>query len=463
MTSGIPTGLTKILRASGARSDPMQRLIQPLALEDGRTPRLLSRTIATISVFILVMIAWGALCKVREISFAPGQIIPKGQIQNVSHLEGGIVAELLAREGDRVVERQPLVRLEPVAAASDLEQLEVRRAALILQITRLDAESRGTMPDFGKVGAAYPELARQQVKLYAGTMDQQKQERITLVARLAQRREEVVTSTVAVETAKAQVPLARELLEIQSKLIPQGYTPLKIYLEAKSALVRVEGELAMAETKLQTAVEARSEAESALAAVDTSALQKIADERAKASNELAEIEQQIAKSSDRLERMLVRAPSTGLVQEIIPKAPGEVIKPGELVARIVPSGNELVAEVRIDTKDSGYVSVGSRAEIKFATYDSALFGTLPGVVEHISATTFQPQPGQPLAAGQAVPEPYYKAIIRLSSDHVGAGPTQRQISPGMAVQASIVSGSKSIMRYLLKPVFNSLDVAFTER
>lgn len=463
MTSRIPTGLTKILRARGARSDPMQRLIQPLALEDGRTPRILSRTLGTISVCILAMVAGGTLCKVREIAFAPGQIIPSGQIQNVSHLEGGIVAELLAHEGDRVVEGQPLVRLQPVAAASDLEQLQVHRAGLILQITRLDAESRGTMPDFGKLGAAYPELGREQGKLYARTMDQQKQDHITLVARLAQRREEVATSTAGLEAAKAQVPVARDLLEIQGKLINQQYTPLKTYLEAKSALLRVEGELAMAETKLRTAVEARAEAESALAAADTSALQKIAEERAKASNDLAETEQQIAKLSDRLERLVVRAPSAGLVQEMIPKATGEVIKPGELVARIVPSGYELVAEVRIDTKDSGYVSVGSPAEIKFATYDSALFGTLPGVVERISATTFQPQPGQPLAAGQAVPEPYYKVIIRLASDHIGTGPKQRQISPGMAVQASIVTGSKTIMRYLLKPVYNSLDVAFAER
>src|SRR5207249_1422519 len=83
------------------------------------------------------------------------------------------------------------------------------------------------------------------------------------------------------------------------------------------------------------------------------------------------------------------------------------------------SGYELVAEVRVDTKDSGYVNVGSQADVKFATYDSALFGTLTGVVERVSATTFQPQPGQPSAIGQTTPEPYYKAVIRLSSDHLG--------------------------------------------
>jgi membrane fusion protein, adhesin transport system len=149
------------------------------------------------------------------------------------------------------------------------------------------------------------------------------------------------------------------------------------------------------------------------------------------------------------------------VQEIIPKARGEVVKPGEPVARIVPTEYELVAEVRIDPKDSGFVQVGAPADVKFANYDSTLFGTVSGTVEYISATTFMPA-GQALP-GQPAPEPYYKAVVRLASDHVGTGARRRPIAPGMMVQAGIVTGSKSITRYLLKPVFDSIDVAFTER
>jgi membrane fusion protein, adhesin transport system len=459
----VPAVFAKMLRASRTGSDPTQHLTQPIVLEDGRTPRILSHTLYTMSAFIIAIVLWAALCDVREVTFASGQIIPSGQVQNVNHLEGGIVAELLVREGERVIEGQPLVRLEPVATESDVGQLEVRRAGLALQIIRQDAASREIAPDFGAVGAAHPELAMEQARLYASTMDQRRQERMTLAARLAQRRGDVATNSAALETAKAQVLVARDLFEIQVKLISLGFTPTKIYLEAKSALLRAEGESVLAETKLKTALEAQAEAESALAAADTAALQKFAEERAKASNDLAETEWQVAKFSDRFERLVVRAPSAGLVQEIIPKAPGEVVKPGEMVARIVPSDYELVAEVRVDTKDSGYVHVGTRADVKFATYDTALFGTLTGTVDHISATTFPPQPGQPPLPGQTALEPYYKAIIRLPSNHVGTGTMRRPISTGMVVQASIVTGSKSIMRYLLKPLSNSLDVAFTER
>ena len=457
-----PPSNLKPKQTSRIDSDATRLLTQPLLLEDGRTPKLLSKTLYTISGFVLAIVLWGTLSDVREVTFASGQIIPSGKVHTVHHLEGGIVAEVLVREGARVVEGQPLVRLEPIAAASDLEQLQVRRASFQLQIIRLDALSRDVVPDFGAIGAAHPGLAAEQVKLYASAINQRKQERSTLAARLAQRRQEVATSSATLEIAKSQVPLARDLYEMQNRLNAMGYTPGKIFLEAKSAMLRAEGEVVTAESKFRTALEAQSEAESALAEVDTTAVQKISEERAKASSELAETEQQIGKFSDRFDRVIVRAPSAGLIQEIAQKAPGEVVKPGDMIARIVPSGYELVAEVRIDPKDSGYVYVGARADVKFATFDTALFGMIPGVVEHISATTFPPQSTQ-LLPGQRSPEPYYMAIIRLSSDHVGAAGWRRPISPGMAVQASIVTGSKSIARYLLKPLANSIDLAFTER
>jgi adhesin transport system membrane fusion protein len=459
----VPTIWAKLLLASRAGGDPTRHLTQPLILEDGRTPRLLSRTLYTICGFILALILWGSLSEVREITLAPGQIVPSGQVHNVNHLEGGIVAELMVQEGDRVIEGQPIMRLEPVAVTSDLEQLQVRRASLRLQIIRLDAADREMTPDFGSIQTTYPELAAEQQKLYTSAIDQRRQERLTLEARVSQRRQDVAASIAAADTANAQVPLARDLLEMQTKLLSQGYTPTKTYLEAKSALLRIQGEALTDEIKLKAALAAQAEAESALAQAGTVALQKNAEDRGKASADLAETERQLAKFSDRLDRVIVRAPSAGLVQEIVPKIAGEVVKPGDVVARIVPSGHQLVAEVRIDPRNSGHVHVGAPADVKFATYDTAIFGTLAGTVDRISATTFSPGTAQPLSPGQSAPEPYYKAIVSLSSDQIGTGAMKRPISAGMVVQANIVTGSKSIIRYLLKPIFNSLDLAFTER
>jgi adhesin transport system membrane fusion protein len=190
-------------------------------------------------------------------------------------------------------------------------------------------------------------------------------------------------------------------------------------------------------------------------------MQKLSEERVKAASDMAETEQQLVKLADRFERLLVRAPSNGIVQELAPKSIGEVVKAGDPLARIVPA-RELVAEVRIDPKDSGHIHADADAEIRLLTFDSAIFGSVRGKVEFVSATTFNPPPGQ-AAPGQTSTEPYYKATVRLLQDHVSSGATSYPIAPGMVLQAHIQTGSKSIIRYMFKPVFNSLDLAFAER
>jgi len=443
------------------RPEIARRLIRPLVLEDGRPPRLLAATLLTGSGFVMAAIAWGCLTQVREVTVAQGQIIPRGQVQTVQHLEGGIVAEIFVHEGMKVEAQQPLIRLRPEAATSERDQFEARRANLKLQLMRIEAQSRNEIPDFGSLAKDFPDLAMQQEKLYVSSVIQRRQERATLEARTAQKRSEVATLASSLESARAQVEVQQELVALQDNLQRGGLGSRKSWLEAKYVLQRAEGEIPNFEGKLASAKEAIAEAESSLAEADTKAMQKLSEERVKAASDLAETEQQLVKLADRFERLLVRSPSDGIVQELNPKSIGEVIKAGDPVGRIVPTARELLAEVRIDPKDSGYVHENADAEIRLLTFDSAVFGSVPGKVEFVSATTFNPSPGQ-VTPGHAA-EPYYKAMVRLSKDHVSSGTKNYPIAPGMILQAHIQTGSKSIIRYMFKPVFNSLDVAFSER
>src|SRR5205814_4321625 len=256
----------------------------------------------------------------------------------------------------------------------------------------------------------------------------------------------------------AQVDVQRELVEMQGSLKSLGTGSRKSWLEAKDALQRSEGDRLNLQGKLDTAKEALTEAESSLAEADAKAQQKLSEERIKAATDLAETEQQLVKLADRSDRLLVRAPSDGIVQELAPKSIGEVVRPGDLVARIVPTERELVAEVHIDPKDSGHIRADADAEIRLLTYDSAIFGPVQGKVEYLSATTFSPPAGQQNPPGQNTTEPYYKATVRLLQVHVRSGTTNYPITPGMVLQAHIQTGSKSIIRYMFKPVFNSLAV-----
>jgi HlyD family secretion protein/adhesin transport system membrane fusion protein len=453
----------ELLNRATKPAEITRRLTQPLVLEDGRSPRVLRTTLLTISGFVIAAVVWAGVTQVREVTIAQGQIIPRGQIQAVQHLEGGIVAEIYVNEGMSVTAQQPLVRLRPESAVSDRSQFEARRASLKLQLIRLEAQSRGEVPDFGNLARQFPDLAAEQVKLYVSAVAQRQQEHASLLARVAQKRGEIAMLTSDLQTARAQVQLQLELLSIQEDLQKAAVGARKNLLEAKVLVQRAEGDAQNLQSKLATAKGALAEAESSLAETDAKALQKLGEERVKASSDLAETEQQLVKLADRFDRLLVRAPSDGIVLEIVPKSPGEVVRPGDLVARIVPTDRELVAEVRIDPKDSGHIRPEADAEIRLATYDSAIFGPVHGKVEYLSATTFSPPAGQPISQGQNAAEPYYRATIRLLQDHVGSGAMTYPIKPGMVLQAHIKTGSKSIIRYLFKPVFNSLDVAFTER
>jgi membrane fusion protein, adhesin transport system len=406
---------------------------------------------------------WAAMTEVQELTVAQGQIIPRGQVQAVQHLEGGIVEEIYVHEGTSVTARQPLIRLRPESAVSERSQFDARRAGLKLQLIRLEAQSRDEVPVFGVLAREFPDLAADQEKLNVNAVMQRHQEHATLSARAGQKRGEIATLTSDLQTARSQLAVQLELMSIQDGLQKSGAGSRKNWLEAKSLMQRAEGEVLNLESKLATARDALSEAESSLAEADAKARQKLSEERVKAASDLAETEQQLIKLVDRFDRLLIRAPSDGVVQELAPKSPGEVIRPGDLVARIVPTDRELVAEVRIDPKDSGHIHVGAEADVRLATYDSAIFGQVRGKVEYVSATTFAPAPGQPTPPGQNAAEPYYKATIRLLQDHVGEGAVTYPITPGMVLQAHIKTGSKSIIRYMFKPVFNSLDVAFSER
>jgi adhesin transport system membrane fusion protein len=444
------------------RAEIARRLTRPLVLEDGRPPRLLVATLLTASGFVIAAIVWGYMTQIREVTVAQGQIVPRGQVQTVQHLEGGIVAEIFVHEGMTVAAEQSLIRLRPEAAISERNQFEARLANLKLQLIRIEAQSRNEIPDFGNLAKEFPDLAVQQEKLYVSSVIQRRQERATLEAKAAQKRSEIPTLNANLESVRAQVEVQQELVSLQDSLQRAGLGARKSWLEAKYVLQRAEGDISNLEGKLVTAREAVVEAETSLAEADAKAIQKLSEERVKAASDLAETEQQLVKLADRFERLLIRAPSNGIVQELTPKSIGEVVRAGDPVARIVPTARELVAEVRIDPKDSGHIHAGADAEIRLLTFDSAIFGSVRGEIEFVSATTFNPPPGQ-AAPGQNSSEPYYKATVRLLQDHVSSGATSYPIAPGMVLQAHIQTGSKSIVRYMFKPVFNSLDVAFTER
>lgn len=207
-----------------------------------------------------------------------------------------------------------------------------------------------------------------------------------------------------------QTKIVEEILSMQSRLLEKKFTSRARYLETQRELARTRGEL-------------------------------------------AEVREELVRLQHRVARTEVTAPTRGYVKGLNVNTVGGVMAPGQVLMEIVPADQDLVVEARISTRDIGHVSVGQTAKVKIDTYDFARYGAITGRLKRISATTFQDDKGAP----------YYKGTIVLDRRHVGTEPQRNPVLAGMTVQAEIVTGAKSILEYLLKPIRNSVDRAFHER
>ncbi len=249
------------------------------------------------------------------------------------------------------------------------------------------------------------------------------------------------------------IEMQKERLEGRQTLHASGAMSKKQVLEVESLYEQARIQLRESERKLAMAKEELPEAEITLGEANAKARTLWSEELSKASSELAEVQESIRKHADQVDRLVVRSPIRGRVQNMVQRSPGEVVPPGESILRIVPVGDDLVAEVRVKPEDVAEVTLGDQADVKVSAFDYARFGKLKGEVTSISPTTFETDDHQF----------YYKALIRLDPKRSTAFAPYARLQPGMTVDADIISGSKSLLRYMLKPVFRGVDVAFTER
>lgn len=417
--------------------------VLPIELQDHRRANAMARMIYVISALILAIVLWGSIAEIRELAVAHGNVIPAGTVRTIEHLEGGEIEVVLVREGQMVEKGTPLVRLRSVSAKSDLGQLLARSAVLELQHEMLAAIIEQRKPDFGE---RFPVLAAGQNQVYLSKMRYRREDRGAFTARVAQREAELVALAKEVLSLERQVDIQREQIAIKKRLFRLRHTSRRALLDAESQLEQAKSRLFAADGRRRSMLEQLAEARNQLEAADANALRLVNEERSELSSRLVEIYQQMAKQRDRVNRLIVQAPVSGIVQELPQRAKGEIVNPGDLVASLVPLGRKTIAEVRLEPIDVGHVKIGNQVEIKISAFDPGRHGVVMGVVSHLSPTTFKTDKG----------ESYYKVLVEFSQDSVGEVGRAYRILPGMVLQADIITGSKSLMRYLLKPVFRTL-------
>ena len=428
-------------------------LNQAIQLEETAPINIINIAIMFSGGLLVALVLWAHITQIKEVATTRGEVIPADLIHNVQHLEGGIVSEILVRNGDFVNKGQSLVRFAPPATMSELEQMSVRYASLLLEQERLHALIGNRNPEFGATGNSYPELATQQLTIYQAQLNSQKQKVLVIDQQIEQKKSEKQRSLNQSNIMKKEIKLLEEQVDIRKNLNKTGVVARDELLTTQIQLSenlreyrQFQDNFIVAKTTLAEARQRRKDAE----------FEFIKDIQLEAGNiisEIAEVKQTLIRLNDRARRLNVVAPVSGIVQALAINSINAVAEPGKIILRIVPIDDELIVESRIMPDDVGHVHIGQSADVKVDSYDSSRFGSIEGTVKQISATTYLDEKNNP----------YYRAEITLNQTWVGDNPETMKIIPGMTVQANIETGTKSILAYLLRPVSRGFDNAFSER
>lgn len=436
------------------RGDRQTRfLAQSVILEEGGSSGLIRGAMITICVVIVLFVLWSMVTNVDEVAVTSGEVIPSGQLQAIQHLEGGIVKEILIEEGQLVEAGQVLMRLDQTAAFTELQKLEARRAGLEIRSERLRALGTGGVPNWEKVGTRYPNMVRDQQRIYEGSLEAFFNRQETTRKQIQQRRADLELLVEREQTLIRSAEIFAEELEVREKLYKEGLTSKIAYLDAKRQLNTARGELADLLSERDRATEAILESESRLAEIETEAREQALAELSESANELIQVEEALIEARDRVRRLDIMTPVRGIVKGLRVHTVGGIVPPGEVISEIVPLDEELIVEAKIQPRDVGHVRFGQPVTVKVTTYDFARFGGISGELKDVSASTFLDEQG----------DPYYKGIISLDKSYVGGDPGQNRVMPGMTVQADIKTGKKTLFSYLLKPVYSSVSTSFRER
>ncbi|MCW9032710.1 MAG: HlyD family type I secretion periplasmic adaptor subunit [Rhodospirillales bacterium] len=444
----VPT--TTKIKAGGRQT---KFLSQSVILEEGGNKALVRSALYFVSAVIVLFIIWAIMVEVDEVSTGFGQVIPAGQVQTIQHLEGGIVKEILIEEGTLVKEGQVLITLSAASASAELEQMKARKASLELQAERYRAFGTGREPDFSFVSSNYKDLITDQISIHEIQKEARNSQNTVLFDQIEQRKAELSQLEEQRKTLNEQLAILEEERDMRENLFKKGLSSKILFFNVQRDVNQVKGDLAKLIGEKRRITNSLAEIRSRLIEADAKSREEALSSMGGVIGELAQVRESIAKLQDRSTRLEIRSPVDGIIKGLKIHTVGGVVAAGAILLEVVPMKEELVVESRINPRDVGHVHVGQKVQVKVTTFDFARYGGITGELKSISATTFADEKG----------DPYYKGLVMLDRNYVGFDPEKNKVLPGMTVQADVNTGKKTLIQYLLKPIYTSLSGSFHER
>jgi len=407
------------------------------------------KLIAACAATLFLLLGWASIAQTEEVTRGMGKVIPSSKAQLVQPAEPATVAEILVRGGQSVKKGQLLVRLDDAQASSELGQLRTETERLQARASRLEGEADGDAIDCGDGSLCEEESRLQQVRLAAAQSRQN-----SLASAVEQRRRDLSEAQATVATLQDSAKLARDQVNMLEPLARQGIVPRTELITAQRDLVDTQGRLSAARQAVARSEAAVRQAQSDLNAARLEFRQQALNERSEINTRIAVNEQTIRGAEARRDRNELRSPADGIVNDVQITTIGGFVNAGEKIMQIVPVGEKLLVEARVAPKDIAFIKVGDRATVKVTAYDFATYGGLSGRVQQVSADSVY---------DEAERQAYYTVLVETDRAFLTKGKQRLPIVPGMICDVEIITGSKTILSYLMKPVTRALNESLTER
>jgi adhesin transport system membrane fusion protein len=385
-----------------------------------------------VTAFVLIFFIWAAFAELERTVRGMGRVVPSSQLQVVSNLEGGIVEQILVRQGQQVRAGDELIRLDPTLTTAEFGSGEATLSALSVKIARLQAEVEGRSPTYpSAVSAAVADQIRIEQALHASRMADLAGVLGAAQARLTQAQRSVGEAQGAYEARVAARDARQAEVRIIRPLVQRGIEPRLSLIQAESAAE---------ETLSRVGLEWRAQA---------------ANELATAQAELAARRRSLPALANRVERTVVRAPLPGRINRVLVTTRGGSVQPGQPLVEIVPSDESLLVEARITPEDIAFVSLNQAAKVAITAYDRAVYGSLDARVVSISPDAILDE-----QTGQT----YYLIRVR-TTENMLRDPRGRPmpIGPGMVAEVDVIGDTRTVLQYILSPITKLGETALREQ
>ncbi|MGE5622985.1 MAG: HlyD family type I secretion periplasmic adaptor subunit [Bacillota bacterium] len=399
----------------------------------------------------LLFVLWSAVVKIDEVTKGDGKVIPSRQLQVLQSLDGGIVSQIAVTEGQQVEAGQLLLQIDSTRFESSARENRAQYLSLAARAARLQAIGEGTpfSPD-PEVAKEDPKTVAEERELYETATHELNAQVSIAQQQMAQRQQELSEARARQAQAAQAYELAAKEYSVTKPLLASGAVSEVDLLRLERDVARFKGERDVAAAQIARAQAAIAEASRKIQEVELNVRNTARKEYSETMAKMNALAQSSTGLNDRVKQSAIRSPVKGTVKRLLVNTVGGVVQPGRDIVEIVPSEDQLVLEARVLPKDIAFLRPGQKAMVKFTAYDFSIYGGLEATLEHIGADSVTDERGNT----------FYVVRVRTVKSHLGAN---LPIIPGMVAEVDIITGEKSILSYLMKPVLRAKQGALTER